>query len=733
MPALNQLIWSFFRDLTQHLRSLYKRSQETAKDDEHSDLKVKKKMMLFVTFNMICLLLCLPILSPRVKTIDIVMPILMNVLLILLIFTKKAYLFTGFHTLTMIFMLNVFSLEREDGLRAIGMILMQHNFTFVFPDNKLLKSISILTTLVMTQNIQKNLSESVQQEDTEVMKRAIANIQYEWPLIYLLNQFCAIRLVDEYYKTFQESKEAHSHLIVINKELRVTNKKLETTLSLLEKTNKELNEAIKSRELFIASVSHELRNPLNALLGNIELLIMDIKDSQHSAMLQTCKKCSEMLLGLINNVLDVAKINAERVELNYQSINLHTLVDKVWNVSTINIRQKKLRGFLYLSKILPKYIKTDSHRLNQILLNLTGNATKFTNSGCIKLMITWHQDKTLEAADLKLPSQHFTRLTKEFRNEPRTPRSWNLSSLKNHADYQNDDLSVGDDNGFSVDTSIIRRVLRVNTMSNVELQNCVTFTENDGKIESSINNLNSLRNQTGILRIEIIDTGCGISQSAIQGLFKPFSQADPSVTRKYGGTGLGLYITKQLVEKMGGQVHMYSQETTGTSFCLLLPVETSIPVHVIPSDQGDTSTIICKEVSSRGRKALVVDDDPLNQMIMTNYLKRLSICADIASNGEEALSKFKSKNEGYYTLITMDIQMPIMDGLTACREIRHYETQGRCRRRIPIVVVTGNCTDIGMNKGLDPNGSIQASYFFRKPVTFEECASCVQMILKDIE
>jgi len=244
----------------------------------------------------------------------------------------------------------------------------------------------------------------------------------------------------------------------------------------------------------------------------------------------------------------------------------------------------------------------------------------------------------------------------------------------------------------------------------------------------------------GIIKIEIIDSGCGIPQDALQKLFKPFAQADSSITRKFGGTGLGLYITQQIILKMNGQIHVYSKENFGTNFCVLIPAQTITAQETEEKLQEENMfkhhrNIITsrqfEDPQEYKQRALVVDDGPSNQLIISSYLQKLNIMSDIVSNGKEAVDKFISKGFNYYTFITMDLQMPVMDGLTAMKIIRRCEADKGVSHdnRIPIIVVTGNCTEQEKTECLRSDGNIQADYFARKPFTYDECRNVVQSIL----
>jgi len=509
---------------------------------------------------------------------------------------------------------------------------------------------------------------------------------------------------------------------------------LKDTLDLLEKTNKDLKGAIQARELFIASVSHELRNPLNGLMGNIELLRLEVKNEKWLKALDTCKISSEILLGQINNVLDVAKINAEKLELHSQPENFHKLVEKVWKISEISIKQKKLQGELHIAKNFPKYIELDSHRLTQILLNLIGNASKFCKEGFINVVITWHPNAALET--LRKPTHSFVshkneKILASFTNIPpidkRRQRSYTDLAFYEYEDREKRLTNMND---------ILQRKFDVKSLRDVE-QTSISYSFND--INKPLSGHESLfdssdfEKKQGIIKIEVVDSGCGMTQETVGNLFKPFSQADSSITRKFGGTGLGLYITKQIIQKMGGEIHAYSKEGQGSTFCVLIPAETARRDEAMKEEES-MKNLMKEDIHQLPEaRALIVDDLPDNQFILSNYLEKLNIQVDLANNGLEALELFKSKPEGYYSFVTMDLQMPVMDGLTASKEIRKHEAKLGVDSEVPIIVITGNCAETEKFKCLNPHGEIRAFNFFRKPFTFWECKSAVQAILSTVQ
>jgi signal transduction histidine kinase/CheY-like chemotaxis protein len=638
---------------------------------------------------------------------------------------------TSFFVISYTLGLYVSSTRVENTLRIIGQVLVQHNHSFMIYNNKVFKPVCIIVSLIIVNSAQNHLRGLILDNNIPAILDIVHRLQYSWGPLYIFNQFCAMHFAKNYARVLKQAEDTYKDLEKTNEELCEMNHKMKNTMTLLEEKNKELNAAIKTRELFIAGVSHEFRNPLNSMMGNIELLSLEIKDPKWKEMLDTCKICGDVLLGLINNILDVAKINAEKLELNFQPVNFYRLIEKVWSVCAIKIREKGLRGHLSISGDLPQYLEMDTHRLNQILLNIIGNATKFTSRGFVKINISWHTNKGIE--ELRGAKNEFFQ---------RTSRSSRKNTIMNNLSTE-ENLSIKGSSSFSESTimeypdsdlqeikhQLSRRMFSAKTLSDLKgYSNQILLTENDKIIEKDKKpSVLSCQKEEGILKIEVCDTGCGISSCALEKLFQPFTQADSSITRRFGGTGLGLYISKQLIQKMNGEIHSYSEEHAGTNFCILIPTQSAAAQDVEELIQEDN--IIQKGEDNEMIRALVVDDIFLNQILMTQYLKKMNIQVDVANNGEEAVQKFQEKGFGYYSFISMDIQMPVMDGLTASKHIRKYETQRGYVSQIPIMMVTGNCTEMEKNYCLDPKGEIRASHFFRKPFVFEECKACVKSLL----
>jgi len=707
--------WTYLSNLWDYLYKLhhdiYAKLEARVLEGEHSErFRIKKCILLYNCYLSIIYSIINQVINPYTSAYISICNIASAVCQMFFISRNNYCLIGSYVYIHAILMLILqYFIEREP-LTLMGLVLVNQHMFFLFPESKFLNRIYIPIVVVLFRLMQNELVESLSLWD-ERFEISIKSLCCSWPIIFLLHHYGAKNLTTSYRLALIKNME-------IQKELK-------DTLTLLEKANKELQGAVQARELFIASVSHEFRNPLNCLIGNIELLRLDIKNEKWLKALDTCKTCGEVLLGQINNVLDVAKINAEKLELHNLPTNFHKLVEKVWKISTISLKQKKLNGMLRISSNFPKYIKMDSHRVTQILLNLIGNASKFTKEGFVNVTITWHQTESFE--ELKVPGQSYVNLLSKKRKESTSSDS-KSSSLDNENDpsFEYDDLS---EKCVAID-GILKREICPKLISQVLTPDLVQSTADDLTFEEkhSLKPKHSL-SEKGLVKIEVIDSGCGISNDSLGTLFEPFKQADSSITRQYGGTGLGLYITKQIIQRMGGEIFVYSHEHVGTNFCVIVPAESASEEET--KEEGQNETFEKHIVPSQEVRALVVDDIPANQLVLCSYLKKLNVHSETANNGLEAVEMIKSKALDYYSLVTMDLQMPVMDGFTASREIRKYEKLQKAKKDLPIIVITGNCTDTEKNICLDKNGDIRAENFFRKPFTFDECKSIVQSLMLD--
>jgi len=716
--GIKTLLYLYQKSYNFHQHHYNRLEQKILEGEENERYKIKKSILLYHSYLIIIFYLVIPFINPFASFTKSFIHIASAVCQIFILKGKNYKLIGSYVYVHGIISLFSQYLTEGESLTIIGLVLANQHMFFLFPESQLLCKIYIPIIILVVRSMQSQLLKSINFCDHS-LEYSLRSLAYSWPAIYIFHHLGAQNLTSSY------------RLALIGK-INVQ-KELKSTLGLLEKTNQDLQEAAQARELFIASVSHELRNPLNCLIGNIELLRLEIKNEKWLKALESCKISSEVLLGHINNVLDVAKINAEKLEIHYLPGNFYRLVEKVWKISALTLKQKNLKGEVRISNKFPKYIEMDSHRLTQILLNLIGNASKFAMEGFVHVIITWHEEKS-SLSELTEPSHDFKVLTTKKKPHSINKSVPTIDFIRSPSRYLTDAPSIefpdADEKTLAID-EYLHRELCPKFISQVATASFIQSSVDDIALESRYDiRFQNRAKEKGIIKIEVVDSGCGMSEESQKGLFQPFKQADASITRQFGGTGLGLYITKQIIQKMGGEIYVHSKEGVGSSFCALIPATTAnredVEEESMNEAQNDGQVNTEKPI-----KALVVDDIQVNQLILSSYLKKINIESDVANNGLDAVNIFKAKGPNYYSFITMDLQMPVMDGLTASSEIRKYEKILGVKESIPIIVVTGNCTGTEKTMCLDPKGKIRAYNFFRKPFTFGECKATIQALLSE--
>ncbi|MCL2237600.1 MAG: ATP-binding protein, partial [Treponema sp.] len=388
----------------------------------------------------------------------------------------------------------------------------------------------------------------------------------------------------------------------------------ESKKALLSKDKQRIQaeEASKAKTIFLSNMSHEIRTPLNAIIGMTTIGKMSDSAQKKDISFGKIEGASKHLLGIINDILDMSKIEANKLELSLVNFELEKMIQKVVDILQPRIDEKRQDFGVYIEKEIPETLIGDDQRLSQVIANLLSNAIKFTpEEGSIRL-------------DARL------------------------------------------------------------------------ISEKDGMCR---------------LLICVSDTGIGISTEQKERLFESFEQADARIARNFGGTGLGLPISKRIVEMMGGELCVDSEPGNGAAFVFNILLKRG---ERIEENDKETVTVDYGGIF-KGKTIMLAEDVDINREIVISLLETTEVQIECAENGAAAVTMYTQAPDKY-NLIFMDIQMPEMDGYEATRLIREFESAIPNAGRIPIIAMTANVfkEDVERCLGAGMDGHL------RKPLDYEE-------------
>jgi signal transduction histidine kinase/CheY-like chemotaxis protein len=374
---------------------------------------------------------------------------------------------------------------------------------------------------------------------------------------------------------------------------------VESQIHTLVEAKEQAEQGEKTKAQFVANISHEIRTPMNGIIGYIQVLEQsELKPDAKQQVLAIKHACLQ-LLNILNDVLDLSKLDEEAIEISKENFSLRDIFTNIYDIFLPSFEQKGVAFDIAFSDTVPDFVSADELRIRQVVSNITSNALKFTESGYVTIEIDYDKSK---------------------------------SSLV----------------------------------------------------------------------IVVTDTGIGIKEEYLEKLFLPFSQEDGHVARKYGGTGLGLNISKKLLDLMQGSIQVKSKPGEGATFVVDIPItETTARVIEVPARKSSTPDLSSTSI-------LIAEDNITNQMVIKALLKPTKAQLTMANNGEEAIEKIR---ESSFDIVLMDVQMPVLDGLSSTRILREEMDFEK-----PIIGVSANALQHDLDEAIDAG----MSDYISKPIIKEE-------------
>ena len=390
-----------------------------------------------------------------------------------------------------------------------------------------------------------------------------------------------------------------AEFIIARQDISELQKKEEETRRILEQARDEAEKGNKAKSDFLSSMSHDIRTPMNAIIGytNIAIDKIDEKEMVRDS-LNKISASSHYLLSLINDVLDMSKIESGKLQLNENKCDLNKVFERIADLTRSQAGKKSLEISFSTEKVSHPFVIADELRLEQILVNITGNAVKYTPDG--------------------------------------------------------------------------------------------------GSISIEAEEVEVLPDEKSCYRFSVRDTGIGMSEDFLPHIFDSFSRETNSTINKIQGTGLGMAITSRLVALMDGEIDVKSKLNEGSEFTV-----TIVLAHwekTAEKDPDSTEEEFFDKSELAGKRVLLVEDNDINAEIATLVLSEFGLAVERACNGQEGVNRVIEKGDGYYDVVLMDIQMPVMNGYEATKQIRSLDSE--YAKKLPVVAMSANAYEEDVRESL---------------------------------
>ena len=497
-------------------------------------------------------------------------------------------------------------------------------------------------------------------------------------------------------------------------------RKVNTLKDNLAKANSQLNDQnlklqnnLEMKDVFIYTFSHELKNALNGLLGNLGLAHDSAKaDPRVLQYLSSAKVCGEVLKNFIHNILDSGKLENGNLEVSPERKDVMHLLQNIWTICGRIIQNKRLEGYLEIEKNVPRYLEIDEQRAIQIILNLVSNAVKFTEKGHVRIRIRW---QTTSSSEAHLNEE--CNMEKSMNNQEEEEGATLFGDIREFPGIL--EASPALKNNHHLVTEYQKKFIAGSQFYQLNLAKWQW--EHNESLPSLLP-----EGSKGILKIQVLDSGCGMTTEEQSKLFQKFSQVSSIQGQRKIGTGLGLWICKELANRLDGDITTRSAVAVGSVFELMIRTKVSQNRkkghrrNVTPTRINDlySPSKIFSHGGSNTMKVLIADDDSFNIELLKNYLNKFGINYLCAHDGEEAVSLFKKHHKEICIVIT-DNFMPKKTGTEAALEIAEFLEEKQFPK-IPILCISGDLKVSVGDRGI--------TCVIQKPINFDRLKEELMMV-----